>query len=114
MTVLGTHSIATLVGSYSTLNSLDEILEAMDITIEVYGFTRVGGDIHFHLFEPYGLTAMALLAESHISIHTWPERGLAAIDFFTCGSCRFDIPPLMYFADILGCEVKNYQEFARQ
>ena len=36
-------------------------------------------------FHPQGVTAFALLAESHISIHTWPELGYAAIDVFTCG-----------------------------
>ena len=38
-----------------------------------------------HHFEPQGVTGLALLAESHISIHTWPENGYAAIDIFTCG-----------------------------
>ncbi|MDJ0774087.1 MAG: adenosylmethionine decarboxylase [Mastigocoleus sp. MO_167.B18] len=38
-----------------------------------------------HQFEPYGITALALLAESHISVHTWPEIGYVAIDMFTCG-----------------------------
>ena len=38
-----------------------------------------------HSFEPQGLTGIVLLAESHISIHTWPERGEAAVDVFTCG-----------------------------
>ena len=36
-------------------------------------------------FEPYGVTAIALLAESHLSIHTWPESKYSAIDIFTCG-----------------------------
>ena len=36
-------------------------------------------------FEPQGVTAIALLAESHISIHTWPESNYSAIDIFTCG-----------------------------
>lgn len=36
-------------------------------------------------FEPCGVTALALLAESHISVHTWPESGYIAIDVFTCG-----------------------------
>ena len=39
-------------------------------------------------FEPHGVTGYALLAESHISIHTWPEKGTAAIDIYTCGECR--------------------------
>lgn len=37
-------------------------------------------------FTPQGVTALALLAESHISIHTWPELGYAAADIFTCGN----------------------------
>ena len=36
-------------------------------------------------FEPFGVTAIALLAESHLSIHTWPESHYSAIDIFTCG-----------------------------
>ncbi len=38
-----------------------------------------------HSFEPQGVTALALLAESHISVHTWPELGYVAADIFTCG-----------------------------
>ena len=41
-----------------------------------------------HHFEPQGVTALGLLAESHISIHTWPESGYAAIDVFTCGDAN--------------------------
>lgn len=42
---------------------------------------------HFHSFgEGAGITGIVLLAESHISIHTWPELGLAAVDIFMCGS----------------------------
>ena len=36
-------------------------------------------------FDPQGVTAIALLAESHISIHTWPESSYSAVDIFTCG-----------------------------
>ena len=41
---------------------------------------------HSFKFEPQGLSCVVLLAESHISIHTWPESGYAALDVFTCGS----------------------------
>jgi S-adenosylmethionine decarboxylase len=42
-----------------------------------------------HRFFPQGLTALGLLTESHLSIHTWPEAGYAAVDLFTCGDhCR--------------------------
>ena len=39
-----------------------------------------------HQFNPHGVTAISLLAESHISIHTWPELKQAAVDVFTCGN----------------------------
>jgi S-adenosylmethionine decarboxylase len=38
-----------------------------------------------HQFKPQGVTAICLLSESHISIHTWPEKREAAVDVFTCG-----------------------------
>ena len=41
--------------------------------------------IQSHKFDPQGVTAVALLAESHISIHTWPENSMAVCDVFTCG-----------------------------
>jgi len=42
-------------------------------------------DMSSHQFHPQGVTVVGLLAESHISIHTWPECGYAAVDVFTCG-----------------------------
>lgn len=43
---------------------------------------------HFHHFTPNGgVSGVVVLAESHISIHTWPERDFAAIDIFMCGAC---------------------------
>ena len=53
-------------------------------------------------FEPQGVTAIALLAESHLSIHTWPESNYSAVDIFTCGqnmkpeiACKFLIEALI-------------------
>jgi S-adenosylmethionine decarboxylase len=44
---------------------------------------------HFHHFSPNGgVSGVVVLAESHISIHTWPERDYAAIDIFMCGDCN--------------------------
>jgi len=41
--------------------------------------------LNSHKFQPQGVTCVAMLAESHISIHTWPEVGMAVCDVFTCG-----------------------------
>jgi S-adenosylmethionine decarboxylase len=40
---------------------------------------------HFHRFEPQGVSGVVVIAESHVTIHTWPEHGYAAVDIFTCG-----------------------------
>jgi S-adenosylmethionine decarboxylase len=46
--------------------------------------------IHLHHFHPNGVSGVAVLAESHISIHTWPDAGYAALDVFMCGSADPD------------------------
>ena len=57
-------------------------------------------------FEPFGVTAIALLAESHLSIHTWPESYYSAIDIFTCG--RNMKPKLASQFLIESLEASNY------
>jgi len=47
------------------------------------GATVVGSS--FHRFLPYGVSGVVIISESHLTIHTWPEYGYAAIDLFTCG-----------------------------
>lgn len=58
-----------------------------------------------HKFEPQGITVVALLSESHISIHTWPERGSAALDVFTCGESN---PELAMEHMLMALEAKDY------
>jgi S-adenosylmethionine decarboxylase len=59
--------------------ALREAAEAANATI-LHG--------HFHHFSPNGgVSGVLVLAESHISIHTWPERAFASIDIFMCGAC---------------------------
>jgi S-adenosylmethionine decarboxylase len=45
---------------------------------------------YFHQFSPHGVTGFLLLAESHISVHTWVDEGFAAFDIFTCGNMDTD------------------------
>jgi len=40
---------------------------------------------HFHAFSPYGVSGVVIIQESHLTVHTWPEHGYAAVDIFTCG-----------------------------
>ena len=55
-------------------------------------------------FEPQGVTVIALLAESHISIHTWPESNYSAVDIFTCGQNMFPDLASQYLIEALEAE----------
>lgn len=82
--VVGRHCIYELQGGDPhLLDDEDFIKDAMKQAAEASGATLLG--MVSHKFEPQGVTAVALLSESHISIHTWPEHGYAAVDAFTCG-----------------------------
>jgi S-adenosylmethionine decarboxylase len=82
---VGLHCIYELyAGNQDKLNDEAFIKEALTQAAKESGATLIS--ITSHKFNPQGVTALALLSESHISIHTWPERGYAAIDAFTCGS----------------------------
>ena len=79
----GTHIILDCWGA-NRLNDLAHIEAALREAIHVSGATLL--HIHLHHFTPNGgVSGVAVLAESHISIHTWPERDYAALDIFMCG-----------------------------
>ncbi|MCD6523270.1 MAG: S-adenosylmethionine decarboxylase [Candidatus Diapherotrites archaeon] len=65
------------------LATVDPVREILESTVEEAKLSKLHS--HYHQFEPYGVTGFVLLAESHISIHTWPEHGYCAVDVFTCG-----------------------------
>ena len=54
-----------------------------------------------HKFDPQGVTGVAMLAESHISIHTWPENGMAVCDVFTCGETAIPEKGMEYMKEEL-------------
>jgi len=64
-------------------------------------------------FEPQGVTAIALLAESHISIHTWPECNYSAVDIFTCGQNMLPELASQYLIDVLKAEEHSLRVFER-
>lgn len=65
------------------LNDADAIQHAMTAAAVAAGATVIATS--FHRFSPLGVSGVVLIAESHLTIHTWPERGYAAVDVFTCG-----------------------------
>jgi S-adenosylmethionine decarboxylase len=83
----GVHLIVDLHGG-KRLNDIDHIETTLRRCIETSRATLL--HIHLHHFQPSGVSGVAVLAESHISIHTWPEAGYAALDIFMCGSAAPD------------------------
>ncbi len=82
----GTHLILDFWGA-SGLDELDRMEQAMREAVAVSGATLL--HIHLHHFTPNGgISGVAVLAESHISVHTWPERNYAAFDIFMCGDAK--------------------------
>jgi S-adenosylmethionine decarboxylase len=67
-----------------------------------------------HRFEPQGVTGLALLAESHISIHTWPESGYAAVDVFTCGDHTMPERACQVLAEELAATSQKLTSFRRE
>ncbi|WP_372425927.1 adenosylmethionine decarboxylase [Salinarimonas chemoclinalis] len=82
----GTHLIVDL-WEASRLDDLPAVDDALRRAAEAAGATLLAIDLH-HFTPNGGISGVAVLAESHISIHTWPERAYAAIDIFMCGDAR--------------------------
>lgn len=82
----GLHLIVDLVGAEG-LDDAGHIEAALVRAARAAGATVLNTD--FHVFSPNdGVSGVVVLAESHISIHTWPERDFAAVDIFMCGDCE--------------------------
>jgi S-adenosylmethionine decarboxylase len=83
VTFAGSHLIVDL-WEAENLDDRDLIEQALVDAVEAAGATLL--HIHLHTFtQGGGISGVAVLAESHISVHTWPERGYAAFDVFMCG-----------------------------
>ncbi len=83
----GVHLIVDLRGA-ERLDDIDHIEATLRRCVAAARATLL--HIHLHHFQPSGVSGVAVLAESHISIHTWPEAGYAALDVFMCGSADPD------------------------
>ena len=84
MEALGRHLLVELYGCRcEALDDQDLVQRALERAAERAGATVVGRI--FHRFQPEGVSGVVVIAESHLTIHTWPELGYAAVDLFTCG-----------------------------
>lgn len=82
---LGKHIILEMYGcEFNILNDEELLINIFKEAVKEAKMTLL--NLASHKFNPYGFTAVALLSESHMSIHTYPELGYAAVDIFTCGN----------------------------
>ena len=81
---MGTHLLVNMYGCPAELlKQADIVLKLLNEVVKKAKLKKIGES--FFQFKPHGATAVILLKESHISIHTWPEKNSAAVDIYTCG-----------------------------
>jgi S-adenosylmethionine decarboxylase len=112
MKELGRHLVFELFGcDREALDDLPRLEEAMERGAVEAGATVVGKV--FHKFAPQGVTGVIAIAESHISIHTWPELGYAALDIFTCATKTDPMKAYEAIAEVLRPQSTSVMELKR-
>lgn len=105
MNTTGRHLLVEYVGcNFDALNDVDQIRSLMERAARAAHMTIVQSC--FHPFIPQGVTGVVVLEESHLSIHTWPEIGYAAVDLYTCGGGE---PALAHEVLRLGLESQAFE-----
>lgn len=93
MKALGRHLLIELFNcDRKLLNDVNFVEKVLTKSAEISGATIV--KTFFHTFNPHGISGVVVIAESHLTIHTWPEYGYAAVDVFTCGD---DVDPYVSY-----------------
>lgn len=112
MKILGRHLIVELADCDSViLNDQEALQRHMEEAVRRSGATIVKSV--FHRYNPQGVSGVVVIAESHISIHTWPEYGYAAVDFFTCGDSVDPYRAHEYLSKAVGARQSVVQEAKR-
>ncbi len=109
---LGRHWLVELYGCsaalLSGLKAVEQIL--CDAAIQA-GATIV--ETRFHQFSPWGVSGIVIIQESHLSVHTWPEHGFAAFDFFSCDTDIMADKTLAFLKDAFRADHMVVREYDR-
>ncbi|HDZ62590.1 MAG TPA: adenosylmethionine decarboxylase [Nitrospirae bacterium] len=112
MYALGTHLLVELKEcSAKILSNLEEVQNILVTAAKIADATIV--EVAFHEFSPFGISGMVVIAESHLSIHTWPEYEYAAVDIFTCGNVLKPQKAVDYLIDKFQCKSPSVIEVKR-
>ena len=109
---LGRHVILELWGCCKA--TIDNVNAVKEILVKATEITKANlVDVMCHRFSPYGVTGVAILAESHISVHTWPEYGYAAVDIFICSNAINPQNAASYIAQAFHAKETSIAELKR-
>ena len=112
MYALGTHLLIELKEcNPEILKNLKKVRNAMVSAAKEAKATVI--DISFREFNPFGISGIVVIAESHLTIHTWPEYGYAAVDIFTCGDMIRSEIAASYLIERLECKDPSIIEMKR-
>ncbi len=93
------------------LKSLDSVRNALVSAAKEAKATII--DVSFHEFNPFGISGVVVIAESHLTIHTWPEYDYAAVDIFTCGDIIKPEVAAAYLIEKFECKNPSIVEMKR-
>ncbi len=112
MKILGRHLIVELADcDRAILDDVAAMEQHLTEAARLSGATIVQSV--FHRYNPQGVSGVVVIAESHVSLHTWPEYGYAAIDFFTCGDRVDPYKALDYLREKLRAGSAQIRELKR-
>jgi len=112
LSTLGKHIILEMWGCCKdTIDNVEVVKGILVKATESVKATLV--DVVCHRFSPYGVTGVAILAESHIAVHTWPEHGYAAADIFICGSAINPRDAASYMTEAFYAKETSFLELKR-
>jgi S-adenosylmethionine decarboxylase len=109
---VGVHIIADLYGvDAGLISSVDGISPIIESAIKEGNLTEISSQ--YYQFRPMGASGIALLAESHLSFHTWPEHGLVTLDIYTCGEHSNADRTFNYLLNVLHPTSIEYKKLER-
>ncbi|MDD3655828.1 MAG: adenosylmethionine decarboxylase [Atribacterota bacterium] len=112
MDYLGNHLLVELYECDSLkLNNQNQLERVLKEAVRISGATAL--KTSFHQFAPQGVSGVVIIAESHFTIHTWPEYGYAALDIFTCGETINSQKALDYIEKELDVKMLSVTEMKR-
>ncbi len=110
--ILGRHLLVEFYGCQpETLDSVTAIETHMNAAALACGATIVQST--FHRFEPWGVSGVVVISESHLAIHTWPEYGYASVDLYTCGAHVEPLAAYEHLRLMLGAQQAEIQQIQR-